>query len=231
MKSATRQKGWRTTFREASMDFLLSIVDFILHIDTHLFELVAQYGFWVYGILFLIVFCETGLVVTPFLPGDSLLFASGVVAGAGLLGYPEVMAVLLAAGVLGDATNYEIGRITGPAVFNKDTRFIKKAHLLKANAFYEKHGGKAIILARFVPIVRTFAPFVAGVALMHPLRFLTFNITGCVLWVGGLVSAGYFLGNTPFARNNFGLIVYGIVAISVLPVLIECARGFWASKK
>ena len=159
------------------MEFLTYLVDFILHIDTHLFELVEQYGMWIYAILFIIVFCETGLVVTPFLPGDSLLFASGVVAGTGLMGYGHVLLVLLAAGIMGDAVNYFIGRHVGPAIFQRDSRFIKKEHLLKAHHFYEKHGGKAIILARFVPIVRTFAPFVAGIALMCPHRFFLFNIT------------------------------------------------------
>ncbi len=207
------------------MEIVRYFIDFILHIDVHLFELVAQYGLWIYAILFIIVFCETGLVVTPFLPGDSLLFAAGVVAGAGLMGYVEVMLVLLAAGVFGDAVNYCIGRHVGPAIFSRDSRFIKKEHLLKAHHFYERHGGKAIVLARFVPIVRTFAPFVAGIALMHPPTFFLFNITGCLLWVGGLVSAGYFLGNLEWARQNFSLIVYGIIIISVLPVVIEVVRG------
>ena len=207
------------------MEIVRYFIDFILHIDVHLFELVAQYGLWIYAILFIIVFCETGLVVTPFLPGDSLLFAAGVVAGAGLMGYVEVMLVLLAAGVLGDAVNYCIGRHVGPAIFSRDSRFIKKEHLLKAHHFYERHGGKAIVLARFVPIVRTFAPFVAGIALMHPPTFFLFNITGCILWVGGLVSAGYFLGNLEWARQNFSLIVYGIIIISVFPVAIEILRA------
>ncbi|MBE6440860.1 MAG: DedA family protein [Desulfovibrio desulfuricans] len=207
------------------MDMLHFVVDFILHIDVHLFELVRQYGLWVYAILFCIVFCETGLVVTPFLPGDSLLFASGVAAGAGLMGYGQVMAVLLAAGVLGDATNYCIGRHVGPAIFSREHRFIRKEHLLKAHRFYERHGGKAIVLARFVPIVRTFAPFVAGIALMHPPTFFLFNVTGCVLWVGGLVSAGYFLGNLEWVRHNFSIIVYLIVAVSLLPVALEVLRA------
>ena len=207
------------------MELLSSFVSFVLHIDVHLFELANQYVLWLYAILFVIVFCETGLVVTPFLPGDSLLFASGVVAGAGLLGYGEVMAVLLAAGILGDAVNYFIGRHVGPAIFSRENRLIKKAHLLKAHDFYERHGGKAIVLARFVPIVRTFAPFVAGIALMHPPTFFLFNITGCILWVGGLVSAGYFLGNLEWARQNFSLIVYGIIIVSVLPVAIEVVRA------
>lgn len=212
------------------MEAVAFLIDFILHIDKHLFELVAQYGLWVYALLFLIVFCETGLVVTPFLPGDSLLFAAGVVAGAGLLGYPQLLIIMLAAGILGDAVNYSIGRYVGPTIFKKDTRFIKKQHLLKAHAFYEKHGGKAIVLARFIPIIRTFAPFVAGIALMNPATFFFYNVTGCIVWVGTLVSAGYFLGNTPFVRDNFAIIVYLIIIISVLPVLFEVVKS-WRSKK
>lgn len=207
------------------MELLSYLVDFILHIDDHLFELVANYGLWIYAILFVIVFCETGLVVTPFLPGDSLLFASGVVAGTGHMGYLEVLGVLLAAGVCGDAVNYGIGRHVGPAIFSRDSRLIKKEHLLKAHAFYERHGGKAIVLARFVPIVRTFAPFVAGIALMCPRQFFSYNVLGCCLWVGSLVSAGYFLGNLPWVRANFGIIVYAIIIISVLPVIIEVLRS------
>ena len=213
------------------MEFAAWLIDFILHIDAHLFELVEQYGLWIYGILFVIVFCETGLVVTPFLPGDSLLFASGVVAGAGLMGYTEVMLVLLVAGILGDAVNYCIGRHVGPPIFARDSRFIKKEHLLKAHNFYERHGGKAIVLARFIPIVRTFAPFVAGIALMHPPTFFFYNVTGCILWVGSLVSAGYFLGNLPWVQQNFSLIVYAIILVSVLPIVIEFARAHWGKPK
>jgi len=198
------------------MEMVSYFLDFVLHIDVHLFELVEQYGLWVYAILFVIVFCETGLVVTPFLPGDSLLFASGVVAGAGLMGY---------------GVNYCIGRHVGPAIFSRENRLIKKEHLLKAHQFYERHGGKAIVLARFVPIVRTFAPFVAGIALMHPTTFFFYNITGCILWVGGLVSAGYFLGNLTWVRENFGIIVYAIIVISVLPVAVEVIRAKWGRKK
>lgn len=209
----------------SGLGFAAYLWDFILHIDVHLFELVDKYGIWIYAILFLIVFCETGLVVTPFLPGDSLLFASGVTAGAGLMNYGAVMGVLLLAGTLGDAVNYFIGRHVGPAIFARDSRFIKKEHLLKAHHFYEKHGGKAIVLARFIPVVRTFAPFVAGIALMRPHTFFLYNITGCVLWVGSLVSAGFFLGNLPWVRDNFSLIVYVIIIVSVLPVFIELARA------
>lgn len=208
------------------METLSYFLDFVLHIDVHLFELVEQYGLWIYAILFVIVFCETGLVVTPFLPGDSLLFASGVVAGAGLMGYPEVMLVFLAAGISGDAVNYCIGRHVGPPIFSRDSRFIKKKYLLKAHHFYERHGGKAIVLARFIPIVRTFAPFVAGIALMNPPVFFFYNIIGCLLWVGALVSTGFFLGNLAWVRENFSLIVYAIILLSVMPVCIECVRAW-----
>ena len=204
---------------------IAQLCSFVVHIDQHLFALVTEYGAWLHLFLFVMVFCETGLVVTPFLPGDSLLFATGALAGAGLLSYPLSMAILLAAAVLGDAVNYEIGRHVGPGIFRRETRFLNKAHLLRAHAFYERHGGKAIILARFVPIVRTFAPFVAGVALMHPARFLSFNIVGALLWVAGLVSAGYFLGNIPAVKNNFSLVVYGIIAVSLLPVVVEFLRA------
>ena len=213
------------------MELVAWLFSFILHIDRHLFELVSNYGTWVYAILFIIVFCETGLVVTPFLPGDSLLFACGVLAGAELLGYPQAVGVLLAAGILGDFVNYKIGRSVGPAIFRKETRFIKKAHLIRAHAFYERHGGKAIVLARFIPIIRTFAPFVAGIAVMNPAVFLLFNVTGCVIWVTSLVTAGYFLGNTPFARENFSLIVYAIILVSVMPIVVEVIKGWWKQKK
>ncbi|MCR5258231.1 MAG: DedA family protein [Desulfovibrio sp.] len=212
------------------MDVLHFFTDFILHVDAHLLELVNAYGMWIYLILFMVVFCETGLVVTPFLPGDSLLFAAGVLAGTGAMGYVPCMGIFLAAGAMGDAVNYMIGRHVGPAIFRRETRFIKKEYLIRAHAFYGRHGGKAIVLARFVPIVRTFAPFVAGIALMHPYTFLFYNISGCILWVGGLVSAGFFLGNLPFVRQNFSLIVYAIVLVSVLPVFIGFVKGRLAGR-
>ena len=202
------------------MELLSSFVSFVLHIDVHLFELANQYGLWVYAILFVIVFCETGLVVTPFLPGDSLLFASGVVAGAGLLGYGQIMAVLLAAGILGDAVNYLIGRHVGPAIFSRENRFIKKAHLLKAHDFYERHGGKAIVLARFVPIVRTFAPFVAGVARMTYSRFVGLDFLGGFIWIFSLTWLGYGFGNMPLVKKNLTVVILAIIAISLLPVFI-----------
>jgi len=206
-------------------------LSFVLHIDQHLFELVDQVGGWLYAILFGIVFCETGLVVTPFLPGDSLLFASGTVAGAGHLSYWGLAGVLLAAACTGDAVNYAIGGQVGPAIFSRETRFLNKKHLLRAHDFYARHGGKAIILARFIPIVRTFAPFVAGIALMHPLRFLLFNVAGALLWVFSLVTAGYFLGNIPVVRQHFSLVVYGIILVSVMPVMIEAGKSLARGRK
>lgn len=212
-------------------NFLLYFGDFVLHIDVHLFELVEKYGLWIYAILFIIIFCETGLVITPFLPGDSLLFAAGVTAGAGMMGYAETMGVMFLAGFCGDAVNYLIGHAAGPPIFERENRFIKKEYLFKARDFYEKHGGKTIALARFIPIVRTFAPFVAGVARMNPAAFFTYNAAGCVLWVGSLVTAGYFLGNLAWVRDNFSLIVYAIILVSVLPVIIEFCKAKWGNKK
>ena len=202
-----------------------SLISFALHIDKHLFELVDAYGVLIYLILFVIVFCETGLVVTPFLPGDSLLFASGTLAGAGRMDLMLVMGVLLAAAILGDAVNYHVGKFIGPPVFEKDYRLLNKKHLRQAQEFYERHGGKAIILARFVPIVRTFAPFVAGVATMNPARFFLFNIMGAILWVCLLVPAGYLLANNDFVRNNFSMMIYAIIIISVMPVVVEFFRA------
>ena len=213
------------------MDLLINFWDLILHIDVHLIDFISQYGAWVYLCLFLVVFCETGLVVTPFLPGDSLLFAAGVCAGSNLLGYGQVLILLGLAGILGDGCNYLIGRWVGPKIFSKETRWIKKQYLLEAHAFYERHGGKAIILARFIPIIRTFAPFVAGIALMRAQVFVAFNITGCVLWVGGLVSAGYFLGHQQWVRTNFSLIVYGIIFVSLLPLIIGLIKGRLSKKR
>lgn len=211
------------------LDFIYThvsmLISFALHIDKHLFELVDAYGAALYAVLFIVVFCETGLVVTPFLPGDSLLFASGTLAGAGKMELFPLMCVLLAAAIIGDAVNYHVGRFIGPPVFEKNYRLLNKKHLRQAQEFYERHGGKAIILARFVPIVRTFAPFVAGVATMNPARFFTFNIIGAVLWVCLLVPAGYFLANNDFVRNNFSLMIYAIIIISVLPVVFEFFRA------
>jgi len=209
-------------------EYLLS---FVLQIDDHLFSLVEQYGAWLYVILFVVIFCETGLVVTPFLPGDSLLFATGAVLGAGFLSYPLAVLVLLTAAIIGDAVNYAIGHHVGPAIFKRETRFLNKQHLLQAHAFYAKHGGKAIILARFIPIVRTFAPFVAGIALMNKAQFFLYNITGALLWVFSLVTAGFFLGNIPVVKENFSLVIYGIIIVSVLPIVIEVVKAWLAKRR
>lgn len=209
----------------------MHFMDMLLHIDVYLREIVETYGHWVYLFLFIVVFCETGLVVTPFLPGDSLLFAGGALAGAGMMSYPGICATLLSAAVIGDAVNFHIGRHVGPPVFEKDYRWLKKKYLEQARLFYEKHGGKAIILARFIPIIRTFAPFVAGVAGMNKSRFFFFNVTGACIWVFSIVSAGFFLGSLPFVQKNFSLIIYGIVLVSVMPVVIEGVRHYLKGKK
>ncbi len=206
-------------------DLFFTVLSFLLHVDKHLFELVEAYGALVYLFLFLIVFCETGLVVTPFLPGDSLLFASGMLAGAGKLDLFALMGVLLAAAVLGDAVNYHVGRFLGPPVFERDYKLLNKKHLQRAQEFYERHGGKAIILARFVPIVRTFAPFVAGVATMRYSRFFSFNIIGALLWVGLITPAGYFWGNLAWVQKNFSLLIYVIIIVSCLPIAVELVRA------
>ena len=210
---------------------LASLIDFILHIDQHLIELTQTYGLWIYAILFLIVFCETGLVVTPFLPGDSLLFAAGAVAALGGMNVHMAAALLLAAAVIGDAANFAIGKYFGEKLFAKpDSRVFKREYLDKTHAFYEKYGGKTIILARFVPIVRTFAPFVAGMGDMHYGRFIRYNVIGALMWVGLLTYAGYFFGELPVVKNNFGLVVIGIIMVSVLPMAVEIAKAKWGKK-
>lgn len=208
------------------MEFIGSLIDFILHIDQHLAELTAQYGVWIYAILFVIVFCETGLVVTPFLPGDSLLFAAGAIAALGGMNVHLLVALLLAAAIIGDAVNFAIGKYFGNTLFARpDSKIFKRAYLDKTHAFYAKYGGKTIILARFVPIVRTFAPFVAGMGRMDYGRFLRYNIIGAVLWVVSLTYAGYFFGELPVVKNNFGLVVIGIIVVSVLPMVVEIVRA------
>jgi membrane-associated protein len=210
---------------------LLFIADIALHVDIYLFPLVREYGSWIYLILFIVIFCETGLVLTPFLPGDSLLFASGTLAGAGQLSFPLLLVLIFSAAVLGDMVNYSIGRYLGRKVFEKEYPLLKRKYLLSTQEFYERHGGRAVVLARFVPIIRTFAPFVAGVAKMRRLSFMFFNFTGAALWVCGLVGVGYFLGNLPFVQKNFSIIIYAIVVISFLPVLVELCRGIFAKNK
>ncbi|UOO80870.1 DedA family protein [Uruburuella testudinis] len=203
-----------------------TIIDFIMHIDQHLSVLAADYGMWIYAILFLIIFCETGLVVTPFLPGDSLLFAAGGIAALGEMNIHLMVALLLVAAILGDAVNFAIGKYFGGRLFaNPDSKIFRRAYLKKTHAFYEKHGGKTIIIARFVPIVRTFAPFVAGMGNMHYGRFIRYNIIGAVLWVVLFSYAGYFFANIPVVKNNLALVLAAIIVISILPAVIEIIRA------
>lgn len=207
------------------MEFLWFLVDFIIHIDKHLDTLISGYGAWTYAVLFLIVFCETGLVVTPFLPGDSLLFAAGTFAARGSLEIFPLMLLLFIAAVVGDAVNYAVGAYIGPRVFEmKHSRIFKPAYLERTKTFYERYGGKAIVFARFVPIVRTFAPFLAGVGSMSYSRFGFYNITGAALWVISLTGAGYLFSEIPFVKNNFSLVILMIIVLSVLPAVIEAIR-------
>jgi membrane-associated protein len=211
------------------LDLLREFIDFFLHLDRHLSQVISQYGTWTHGILFLIVFCETGLVVTPFLPGDSLLFAAGTFAALGALDVRLIVVLLIIAAIVGDTVNYWVGAYVGPRAFGGNVRFLRKEYLDRTHAFYEKHGGKTIILARFVPIIRTFAPFVAGVGAMSYPKFLTYNVVGAVLWVGLFVLGGYFFGNIPTVRQNFTLVILAIIAISVLPIVVEAFRS-WRSR-
>ncbi len=195
------------------------MLDLVLHLDVHLLKMVAEYGVWIYAILFAIIFCETGLVVTPFLPGDSLLFVAGAIAASGQLDVNLLFALLASAAFLGNLANYAIGRFLGKRFFTDGgSRWLNPKHLEKANAFYERHGGSAVIISRFMPIIRTYVPFVAGLASMHARKYAMFNAVGAVLWVGGLAYAGYFFGNIPWVRGNLTAIIIGIVAISLLPL-------------
>jgi len=207
------------------MDLVHWFVDFFVHLDRHLAEVIQAYGTWTYALLFTIVFMETGLVVTPFLPGDSLLFAAGSFAALGALDVGLLFVLLVAAAVLGDNLNYAIGRTLGPKVFQYErSRFFNPAHLQKTHRFYERYGVKTIIIARFVPIVRTFSPFVAGVGAMSYPRFLAFDVVGGLLWVGICLFAGYFFGNLPFVKRNFSLVILAIIAISLMPAVVEYLR-------
>jgi membrane-associated protein len=206
------------------MEFLTTALDLFLHVDRHLVEFASAYGLWIYALLFLIIFFETGVVVTPFLPGDSLLFATGALAATGAVDLVGILALLTAAAIIGDNTNYFIGRAVGPRVFTEHSRWLKRAHLLRTQHFYEKHGGKTVVLARFVPIVRTFAPFVAGVGRMHYARFLAFDVGGGILWVWSFGLLGYFFGNQPVVKENFGLAIVAVIVISLLPVIFEAVR-------
>lgn len=204
------------------MELLRLFIDVVLHLDKHLTELVAAYQYWVYGILFLIIFAETGLVVTPFLPGDSLLFAVGALAAVdqtNTLSAPVIWLLLMIAAVLGNEVNYRIGGYIGPRAFSGQFRWLKQEYLLKTQAFYDKHGGMAIVLSRFLPIIRTFAPFVAGIGRMRPMQFLKFNLLGGIGWVTAFIWGGYLFGNVPIIKNNFGIVTIIIIVVSLLPLL------------
>ena len=206
------------------MDLLTAFIDIVLHLDLQLLKLTAEYGVWVYAILFVIIYCETGLVVTPFLPGDSLLFVAGALCGMGALHLGWLVPLLVLAAFSGDNTNYWVGRLVGMRLLRANTRLIKREHIDKTHAFYEKHGGKTVILARFLPIIRTFAPFVAGVGLMRYRLFMLSSALGSVMWIGSLTLAGYFFGNIPAVKNNLTLIIVGIIVFSLLPALRELIR-------
>lgn len=206
------------------MDF--NPLDLILHLDVYLDLLVTNYGPWIYAILFTVIFCETGLVVMPFLPGDSLLFIAGAVAAGGGMDPVLLAGLLMAAAILGDSTNYVIGRTAGERLFNNpNSKIFRRDYLQRTHDFYERHGGKTVTMARFLPILRTFAPFVAGIAHMHYPRFLGFSVAGSLLWVGGLVTLGYFFGNVPFIKQHLSLMVVGIIILSLVPMILGLLRG------
>lgn len=212
------------------MELLTQLIDIMLHLDVHLAALVQQYGLWIYSILFFVIFAETGFVVTPFLPGDSLLFVAGALAalGQGGMDITTLILVLLTAAVLGNMVNYQIGRFIGPKVFHwESSRFFNKAALEKTHAFYEKHGGKTLVISRFMPIFRTFAPFVAGVGSMTYTRFSLFNFIGAFAWIVSLCLSGYFFGNLPWVKKNLTLVILGIIAVSLIPVAV----GYFRSRK
>ena len=210
------------------MELLAYFIDIVLHLDKHLAVMVQQYGVWIYAILFAIIFSETGFVVTPFLPGDSLLFVAGALAALGGMDIMILIAVLLAAAALGNTLNYQIGRYLGPKVFQwENSRFFNKAALMKTHLFYETHGGKTLVISRFLPLFRTFAPFVAGIGAMTWARFTFFNLIGAFAWVVSLTLAGYFFGNLPWVQKNLSAVILGIIAVSLIPVVI----GWWQHRK
>ena len=213
------------------MEIISNLVDFILHLDVHLNTIIQNFGIWTYLILFLIIFLETGIVVTPFLPGDSLLFAAGTFAALGSLNPIALFLILTAAAILGDTLNYWIGHFIGPRAFSGNIRFLKKEYLERTHEFYERHGGKTIILARFIPIIRTFAPFVAGIGAMTYSSFFFYNVIGAIAWVGLFVFGGYFFGNLQFVKDNFTIVIMAIIVISVLPGVFEFAREKFRSAK
>ncbi len=213
------------------MDLLQQIISFVLHIDVHLAAIVEQYGAWTYAVLTLIIFCETGLVVTPFLPGDSLLFATGALSANAALDVRLLFVLLTTAAIVGDAVNYWAGKYIGMKLFDGRIPYLKPSHLERTHAFYEKYGGKTIVIARFVPIVRTVAPFVAGAGTMTYSRFVMYNVSGAVLWVGSMLFAGYFFGNIPIVRENFGLVVIAIIILSILPAVVELVKAKVAARR
>jgi membrane-associated protein len=210
------------------MELIQLAISFILHVDQHLMELFNQYGMWIYGILFLIIFCETGLVVTPFLPGDSLLFATGALIAGTVLDVNLMALVVISAAILGNIVNYTIGRFFGKQLFsNPNSKIFRQDYLRKGQEFFERHGGKAIVMTRFVPIIRTFVPFTAGMSGMNYPRFIFYNVLGAFLWVGIFLYAGYFFGNLPVVRKNFTLLIFVIIVVSVLPIVWE----YWKARK
>jgi membrane-associated protein len=213
------------------MEFITNLIELFLHLDQHLSLVIETYGTWTYFLLFVIIFMETGLVITPFLPGDSLLFAAGTFAGLSSLNIYLVFFLLSIAAFLGDTVNYWIGNYIGPRAFSGNIRFLKKEYLDKTHAFYEKHGGKTIILARFIPIIRTFAPFVAGVGKMSYFKFISYNIVGGITWVALFSFGGYLFGNLPFVKNNFSFVVLAIILISISPAVYEYIQERLKSKK
>ena len=207
------------------MNLMLYIIDLILHMDKYLGQIIQEYGTWTYLILFMVIFMETGFVVTPFLPGDSLLFAAGTFAGMGYLNIGILFALMAIAAIAGDTVNYWIGHKVGPRAFSGNVRYLKKEYLDRTHAFYEKHGGKTIIIARFIPIIRTFAPFIAGVGAMTYARFVSFNVIGGLAWVALFTLGGYFFGNLPFVQDNFSFVIIAIIIISVMPAVIEFLKS------
>jgi len=208
------------------MELIINFADFFVHLDRHLASIIQFFGNWTYFIFFLVIFCETGLVVTPFLPGDSLLFGLGTFAAMGMLQLEWLLVLLAIAAVAGNTVNYAIGKFVGPKVFYKENvRFLNKEYLDRTHDFYEKHGGKTIVIARFIPIIRTFAPFVAGIGKMSYTRFVIYNIAGSVAWIALFILGGYYFGNLPAVRRNFTFVIFAIIVVSVLPVVIEFFRS------
>jgi membrane-associated protein len=207
------------------MQLLEQIIDLFLHLDTHLASVIEAFGPYTYVILFLIIFAETGLVITPFLPGDSLIFAAGTFAALGVLDPYLLFVLLAAAAIIGDTVNYAVGAYLGPRVFRENVRFLRRDYLMRAEAFYEKHGGKTIILARFIPIIRTFAPFVAGIGSMTYGRFIAYNVVGGLVWVGLFVFSGYLFGNVPWVKENFETVILAIIAVSLIPPVWEWLKS------